>query len=205
MLFIFFDQRNLKRTKYNTAITYKSSPSFLYILYSVHTFFLSICSQLLFFLSLSRSLSLSLSLFLSFVKRQNRGVFGTEWPPGAPGETSLCQRVDQGLLVPPGEQLLLLVRAGQGVAAVVGPHVQSGVYRVGEVGGLQGGRAHKEKRDRIKIRPLHSVVLFYFCTPLEDIIFQPSSTFKVKVIGSVKCVWFGGWFKLVSPGPSQAG
>lgn len=38
MLFI-FDQRNLKRTKYNTAITYKSSPSFLYILYSVHTFY----------------------------------------------------------------------------------------------------------------------------------------------------------------------
>lgn len=43
MLFI-FDQRNLKRTKYNTAITYKSSPSFLYILYSVHTF-LSIFSH----------------------------------------------------------------------------------------------------------------------------------------------------------------
>lgn len=63
MLFI-FDQRNLKRTKYNTAITYKSSPSFLYILYSVHTF-LSILSHTFYHFLFSFSL-----------KGKNRDVFG---------------------------------------------------------------------------------------------------------------------------------
>ena len=57
------------------------------------------------------------------------------WPPGA----RLRQGVHQWLLVPPRQQLLLLVRARQGVAAVVGAHVQRGVDRVGEVGGLGGG------------------------------------------------------------------
>lgn len=65
MLFI-FDQRNLKRTKYNTAITYKSSPSFLYILYSVHTF----CQF---------SLTLFIDFFVSFCfsfKGKKKGLFG---------------------------------------------------------------------------------------------------------------------------------
>ena len=58
------------------------------------------------------------------------------WPPGA----RLRQGVHQWLLVPPRQQLLLLVRARQGVAAVVGAHVQRGVDRVGEVGGLGGNQ-----------------------------------------------------------------
>lgn len=62
-MLLIFDQRNLKRTKYNTAITYKSSPSFLYILYSVHTFFfLAIFSHLL-----------SIFCFVFLFKRQEEG------------------------------------------------------------------------------------------------------------------------------------
>lgn len=49
---------------------------------------------------------------------------------------ALRQRVAH-VLVALGEQLLLLVRAGQRVVAVVGSHVQGGVHRVGEVGGLR--------------------------------------------------------------------
>lgn len=49
----------------------------------------------------------------------------------------LRQRVAH-VLVGLGEQLLLLVRAGQRVAAVVGAHVEGGVHRVGEVSGLWG-------------------------------------------------------------------
>lgn len=64
MLFI-FDQRNLKRTKYNTAITYKSSPSFLYILYSVHTFY-----------QFSFTLFVKFFLFHFSLKGKTMGVFG---------------------------------------------------------------------------------------------------------------------------------
>lgn len=67
MLFI-FDQRNLKRTKYNTAITYKSSPSFLYILYSVHTFYQ-------FSLKLFKDFFLHFFFFFVF-KGKKRDVFG---------------------------------------------------------------------------------------------------------------------------------
>lgn len=64
MLFI-FDQRNLKRTKYNTAITYKSSPSFC-TFYTVFTLFLSIFSHTFLFFFVFRFSS----------KGKNRGVFG---------------------------------------------------------------------------------------------------------------------------------
>ena len=64
-MLLIFDQRNLKRTKYNTAITYKSSPSFLYILYSVHTF-----------LSIFSHSFLSIFLFHFSLKGKKRGVFG---------------------------------------------------------------------------------------------------------------------------------
>lgn len=64
MLFV-FDQRNLKRTKYNTAITYKSSPSFLYILYSVHMVY-----------QFSLTLFIDFFLFNFSLKGKNRGVFG---------------------------------------------------------------------------------------------------------------------------------
>lgn len=53
--------------------------------------------------------------------------------------SSLRQRVAH-VLVALGEKLLLFVRAGQRVVAVVGSHVQGGVHRVGEVGGLRGQR-----------------------------------------------------------------
>lgn len=61
------DQNDLKRTKYNTAITYKSSPSFLYILYSVHTFFF--CKQF----ALTWWFFLFISLFFSFLQGKKRG------------------------------------------------------------------------------------------------------------------------------------
>lgn len=65
------DQNDLKRTKYNTAITYKSSPSFLYILYSVHTFFVSnLLSHDDFFLFIS----LFLFFLFFFFTRQEEGV-----------------------------------------------------------------------------------------------------------------------------------
>lgn len=67
-MLLIFDQRNLKRTKYNTAITYKSSPSFLYILYSVHTFYqFSLTFFIDFFVFLS---------FLFLLKGKKMGVFG---------------------------------------------------------------------------------------------------------------------------------
>lgn len=53
--------------------------------------------------------------------------------------SSLRQRVAH-VLVALGEKLLLFVRAGQRVVAVVGSHVQGGVHRVGEVGGLRRQR-----------------------------------------------------------------
>lgn len=64
MLFI-FDQRNLKRTKYNTAITYKSSPSFC-TFYTVFTLFYQFSLTLFYFFFVFRFSS----------KGKNRGVFG---------------------------------------------------------------------------------------------------------------------------------
>lgn len=51
------------------------------------------------------------------------------------GGRALRQRVTHAV-VALGEKLLLFICAGQRVAAVVGAHVQRGVHRVGEVGGL---------------------------------------------------------------------
>lgn len=48
---------------------------------------------------------------------------------------ALRQRVAH-VLVALGEKLLLFIRAGERVAAVVGAHVQGGIHWVGEVGGL---------------------------------------------------------------------
>ena len=50
---------------------------------------------------------------------------------------ALRQRVTH-VLVALGEKLLLFIRAGQRVAAVVSSHVQSGIYWVCEVSGLEG-------------------------------------------------------------------
>lgn len=55
-------------------------------------------------------------------------------------EFSPCQALRQRVthvLVALGEKLLLFIRAGQRVAAVVGAHVQGGIHWVGEVGGLR--------------------------------------------------------------------
>lgn len=64
------------------------------------------------------------------VGRERRGGVAEFRPRPA-----LRQRVAH-VVVALGQQLLLLVGAGQRVAAVVGAHVQGGVHRVGEVGGL---------------------------------------------------------------------
>lgn len=53
---------------------------------------------------------------------------------------TLRQRVAH-VLVGLGQELLLLVGAGERVAAVVGAHVERGVHRVGEVRGLRGQRS----------------------------------------------------------------
>lgn len=59
------------------------------------------------------------------------------WADGwAQVQEALRQRVAH-VLVPRRQQLLLLVRAGQRVAAVVGAHVECRVHRVGEVCGLE--------------------------------------------------------------------
>lgn len=121
------DQNDLKRTKYNTAITYKSSPSFLYILYSVHTFF---CKQF----ALTWWFFFFISLFFLFYKARRGGAFEKWFNPDL---RLLGQRVHEGLLVPAWEQLFLLVRAGQRIAAVVGSHVESGVHWVCEVSWLE--------------------------------------------------------------------
>ena len=55
---------------------------------------------------------------------------------GARQSAVLRQRVTQ-VVVALGEQLLLLVGAGQRGAAGLGSHVQGGVHWVGEVSGLQ--------------------------------------------------------------------
>lgn len=55
-------------------------------------------------------------------------------------EFSPCRGLRQGVahvLVDLGEELLLLISAGQRVAAVVGTHVQGGIDWVCEVGGLR--------------------------------------------------------------------
>lgn len=52
------------------------------------------------------------------------------------GPRPLRQRVAHAV-VALREKLLLFICAGQRVAAVVGAHVERGVHRVGEVGGLQ--------------------------------------------------------------------
>ncbi len=62
---------------------------------------------------------------------------------------SLNQGVHQGLLVARGQQLLLLICTGQGIAAVVSSHVQSSIHRIREVGRLQ-----KKKMDIHEIRPI---------------------------------------------------
>lgn len=124
-MLLIFDQRNLKRTKYNTAITYKSSPSFLYILYSVHTFYQFSHTLFIDFFSVC---------FVFLLKGKKKGVFGLA--RSRPMD-SLCQGVHKGLLVATRQQLLFLICAGQGVATVVCSHVQSGIHWVSEVGGLQ--------------------------------------------------------------------
>lgn len=122
------DQNDLKRTKYNTAITYKSSPSFLYILYSVHTFFF--VSNLL-----SRDDFFCLFLFFFLFYKARRG--GAFEKSSNPDLLLLRQRVHEGLFVATRQQLFLLIGAGQRIAAVVGSHVESGVHWVCEIRGLE--------------------------------------------------------------------
>lgn len=91
-------------------------------------------------------------IFFTFIhpSRAGEGWLGTR---GAPRRTSLaggrrlsgevrwwrtlCQGVPYLVLGAPAQEFSLLVRAGQGVAAAVAPHVQCGVHGVREVGGLQ--------------------------------------------------------------------
>lgn len=122
------DQNDLKRTKYNTAITYKSSPSFLYILYSVHTFFVSnLLSHDDFFVHFF--------LFSFLYKARRRGVFEkNHWIRNL---LLLRQRVHQWLFIATRQQLFLLVGARQRIAAVVGSHVESGVHWVCEISWLE--------------------------------------------------------------------
>lgn len=56
---------------------------------------------------------------------------------------ALCQRVSYLVLRAPAQEFSFLIRAGQGVAAAVTTHVECGVHRVGEVGGLQGDRGFR--------------------------------------------------------------
>lgn len=58
----------------------------------------------------------------------------------SPVVRALCQGVPYLVLRTPAQEFSLLIRAGQGVAAAVTTHVECGVHRVGEVGGLQGDR-----------------------------------------------------------------
>lgn len=99
-------EESSKELNYNTAITYKSSPSFLYILYSVHTFFFH--TFYWFFL-----------IVLFFFKRAERRVgLKTKY-----SGLFLSERVNKPLLVSSWQQLLLLICAGQRVATVVSSHV----------------------------------------------------------------------------------
>lgn len=56
---------------------------------------------------------------------------------------ALCQGVPYLILRAPAQEFSLLVRAGQGVATAVAPHVECGIHGVGEVGGLQGDRGFR--------------------------------------------------------------
>lgn len=53
------------------------------------------------------------------------------------GGRALCQGIPYLVLRSPAQEFSLLVRAGQGVAAAMAPHVECGIYWVGEVGRLQ--------------------------------------------------------------------
>lgn len=59
---------------------------------------------------------------------------GAFW--GRPWGGALCQGIPHLVLRSPAQQFSLLVRAGQGVAAAMAPHVECGVHWVGEVGRL---------------------------------------------------------------------
>lgn len=59
---------------------------------------------------------------------------GAFW--GRPLGRALCQGVPCLVLRSPAQEFSLLVRAGQGVAAAMAPHVERGVHGVGEVGRL---------------------------------------------------------------------
>lgn len=56
---------------------------------------------------------------------------------------ALCQGVPYLILRATAQEFSLLVRAGQGVAAAVAPHVECSIHRVGEVGGLQSNRGFR--------------------------------------------------------------
>lgn len=60
-----------------------------------------------------------------------RGLSGDVRQGGA-----LCQGIPYLVLRSPAQQFSLLVRAGQGVAAAMAPHVECGIHWVGEVGRL---------------------------------------------------------------------
>lgn len=72
------------------------------------------------------------------------------WVSGQTGrhslvQAALCQRVAH-VLITCRQQLFLLVRTGQRVAAVVGAHVEGSIHRVGEVCGLQVGMKRQTVR-----------------------------------------------------------
>lgn len=123
------DQNDPIRTNYNTAITYKSSPSFLYILYSVHTFFCKQFALTWIFVVVDFS-----PIFFFFLQGKKRGAFEKSLNPDL---LLLCQRVHEGLFVAARQQLFLLVGAGQRIAAVVSSHVEGGVHWVCEIGRLE--------------------------------------------------------------------
>lgn len=72
-----------------------------------------------------------------------RGLSGDVGRGGA-----LCQGIPYLVFRSSAQQFSLLVRAGQGVAATVAPHVERGIHWVGEVGRL---RKRKEKVPMIRI------------------------------------------------------
>lgn len=50
---------------------------------------------------------------------------------------ALCQGIPYLVFRSPAQQFPLLVRAGQGVAAAVAPHVECSIHWVGEIGRLK--------------------------------------------------------------------
>lgn len=68
---------------------------------------------------------------------------------------ALCQGIPYLIFRSPAQQFSLLIRAGQGVAAAMTPHVERGIHWVGEVGRLQ----KKKNREVHMIRILRLLPL----------------------------------------------